>query len=72
MNYLNITKYIYLVIGLIMTYDAISNWNNQQKPWLSVILACAAFFTYFFRNKFAAKFEKRRNEQNQNSKNDVN
>ena len=66
MNYLNITKYIYLLVGFIMAYDAITNWNQENKPWLSVMLAIAAFFTFFFRNSFAKKFEARKKEQNNN------
>ncbi len=59
MNYLKITKYIYLIVGFVMVYDAITKWNEDPKPWLSVILAGLAFFTYFFRTKFAKKFEDR-------------
>ena len=59
MNYLKITKYIYLIVGFVMVYDAITKWNEDPKPWLSVILAGLAFFTYFFRTKFATKFEDR-------------
>lgn len=59
MNYLKITKYIYLIVGFVMVYDAITKWNEEPKPWLSVILAGLAFFIYFFRTKFAKKFEDR-------------
>ena len=59
MNYLKITKYIYLIVGFVMVYDAITKWNEDPKPWLSVILAGLAFFTYFYRIKFAKKFEDR-------------
>jgi uncharacterized membrane protein YobD (UPF0266 family) len=71
MNYLKITKYIYLLIGFIMVYDAISNWNNEPKPWLSVVLAGLAFFTFFFRSRFAKKFEDRRNQNNQGNQNNT-
>ncbi|MEI7508595.1 MAG: hypothetical protein WCJ62_03940 [Flavobacterium sp.] len=64
MNYLNITKYIYLVIGFVMVYDAASKWNDVDKPWLSIILAGLAFFTFFFRSKFAKKFEARDKQNN--------
>jgi hypothetical protein len=67
MNYLNITKYIYLVVGFVMLYDAIANWNNEPKPWLSVILAGLAFFTFFFRSRFAKKFEDRKNQDKPNN-----
>ncbi|WP_298115939.1 hypothetical protein [Flavobacterium sp.] len=65
MNYLNITKYIYLAIGFIMVYDTISKWNNDPKPYLSIMLAAMAFFLFFFRSKFGKKFEERKKQQNQ-------
>jgi len=40
-----------------MAVDAIYKWNDPEKPWLSVILSGLAFFTFFFRNKFAKKFD---------------
>ena len=68
MNYLSITKYIYLVVGFVMTYDAISKWNDQEdKPWLSVILAGLAFFTFFFRSRFGKRFEERKNQNKPNN-----
>lgn len=67
MNYLKITKYVYLAIGFIMVYDSISNWNSEPKPYLSMFLAAMAFFMFFFRNRFGKKFEDRKNQEN-NSK----
>ncbi len=68
MNYLSITKYIYLVVGFVMTYDAISKWNDQEdRPWLSVILAGLAFFTFFFRSRFGKRFEERKNQNKPNN-----
>jgi hypothetical protein len=60
MNYLKITKYIYLVIGIILLIDAGINWNSNPntKPWLNVFLAALAIFMFFFRSKFGKKFEK--------------
>ena len=66
MNYLNITKYIYLVIGLLMTYMAITTWNDTtDKPWLYIMLAGASFFTFFFRSRFAKKFDQNKKNNNQ-------
>ncbi len=65
MNYLNFTKYIYLLVGIVMTGDAIYNWNNPEKPWLSVLIAAMGFFTFFFRSRFAKKFEARKNQTTQ-------
>ena len=47
-----------------MVYDAASKWNDAEKPWLSVILAGLAFFTFFFRSKFAKKFDDRDKQNN--------
>lgn len=66
MNYLNITKYIYLVVGLIMIYDAVSKWNQGKDYVLSAVLAALAIFMYFFRRNFGRRFEERKNQQNQN------
>jgi hypothetical protein len=66
MNYLNITKYIYLGVGVIMAYMAVSTWNDQtDKPWLYIMLAGLGFFTFFFRARFAKKFEDK-NKTNSN------
>ncbi len=50
-----------------MVYDAFSNWNNEPKPWLSVVLAGLAFFTFFFRSRFAKKFEERNSQNKSNN-----
>jgi hypothetical protein len=54
-----------------MVYDAISSWNDEPKPWLSVVLAGLAFFTFFFRSRFAKKFEDRKNQNNPNNPNNT-
>lgn len=70
MNYLSITKYIYLVVGLIMIYDAVTKWNLGEDYTLSLVLAALAIFMYFFRRNFGKRFEDRRNQQNQNKPNE--
>ena len=61
MNYLKFTKYIYLIISIFLAWDAFSKWNDgTDRFWLSLILAAAALFTFFFRMKFSKKFEDRR------------
>lgn len=69
MNYLNITKYIYLAVGFVMLYDVIAHWNQEPKPYLSMAIAALAFFTFFFRSRFAKKFEDRKNQEIQNNLN---
>ncbi|MBC7523526.1 MAG: hypothetical protein H7239_03715 [Flavobacterium sp.] len=59
MNYLKITKYIYLVIAIFLGAIAILTWNDgTDKPWLQAILALGAFITFLFRNNFDNKFKK--------------
>ena len=66
MNYLNITKYIYLIVAFLMTYNAITTWNSStEKPWLSVIFALLGFFLFFFRRYYAKKFENYNKNKNQ-------
>ena len=69
MNYLNITKYLYLLVALVMFYDAFTKWNDgTDKFWLSAVLGAAALFTFFFRMKFAKKFDTHKKSTNQNQK----
>lgn len=70
MNYLNITKYIYLVVGLIMIYDAVTKWNQGEDYTLSLVLAALAIFMFFFRRNFGKRFEDRKNQQGQNKPNE--
>ena len=67
MNYLKITKFIYLIVGFVMLYAAFMKRNDADKPWLELIIAATAFFTYFFRNRFDKKFQDRKNENNQSN-----
>lgn len=65
MNYLKITKYIYLAIGFIMLYDVYAKWKSHEDFTLSAILAGLAFFTFFFRGRFDKRFQERKNQGNQ-------
>ncbi|SHG90400.1 hypothetical protein SAMN05444372_111123 [Flavobacterium micromati] len=61
MNYLKFTQYVYLVFGAYFIYDGFTKLNNPNlgTPWLSFIIAGVAVFMFFFRRKFAKKFEDR-------------
>lgn len=60
MNYLKYTQYVYLVFALYFIYDAISKWNDANAtPLLSLMIAGLAVFMFFFRRKFAKKFDDR-------------
>lgn len=58
MNYLKYTQYVYLVFAIYFIYDGISKLaSNDGNPWLSFVIAGLAVFMFFFRRKFAKKFE---------------
>ena len=58
MNYLKYTQYIYLVFGLMFIYVGITKINSQPDfPTLDFVIAGVAIFMFFFRRKFAKKFE---------------
>ena len=64
MNYLKYTQYVYLVFGLFFIYDGISKMRGtDETPWLSFIIAGVAIFMFFFRRKFAKKFEDQNNQK---------
>ena len=60
MNYLKYTQYVYLVFAIYFIYDGIMKWNTAEtKPWLNFMIAAMAIFMFFFRRKFANKFNDR-------------
>jgi hypothetical protein len=60
MHYLKYTQYVYLVFGAYFIYDGFTKLNTEDaNPWLSFMIAGLAIFMFFFRRKFAKKFEDR-------------
>ena len=60
MNYLKYTKFLYLAVAIVMFVDAGLKFNDGTDGfWLRLLLGGAALFTFFFRMKFAKKFENR-------------
>lgn len=58
MNYLKYTQYVYLIFGIYFICDGFTKLNaGNDTPWLSFIIAGLAIFMFFFRRKFAKKFE---------------
>jgi hypothetical protein len=64
MNYLSVTKYIYLIAGFFMAYEAYSRWQKKEDYIVFILLSAMAFFLFYFRNKFGKKLEERKKEQN--------
>lgn len=58
MNYLKYTQYVYLLAGVFFVYEGFEKLNSgTDLPYLSFILAATAIGMFFFRRKFAKKFE---------------
>ena len=64
MNYLKYTQYVYLVAAVFFTYKTISVWNEDtDEHFLFLAIAILSVFMFFFRRKFAKKFEARNNSK---------
>ena len=60
MKYLKYTPYIYLVAAIIFGIRAIEVWDNEKdQAYLFLGITVLAIFMFFFRRKFAKKFEDR-------------
>lgn len=60
MNYLKYTQYVYLVAAVFFTFKAVEIWNeDNDQHFLFLGIAVLAVFMFFFRRRFANKFEDR-------------
>lgn len=58
MNYLKYTQYIYLVAAVIFAIRAVEIWDqDNDQHFLFLGIAVLSVFMFFFRRKFAKKFE---------------
>lgn len=63
MKYSKFFQYAYLVFGVLFLYDAVSKYmSNGEVAYASILLGVLAIFMYFFRRKFAKKFDERNNQ----------
>lgn len=64
MGYLKYTQYVYLAFAVYFIYDGITKINEgTDTATLSFIIAGMAVFMFFFRRKFARKFDDRNKKQ---------
>ncbi len=63
MNFIKYTQYVYLVFGIYFIYDGVMKLNTDENPWMSFLIAALAIFMFFFRRRFAKKFENNRNDK---------
>jgi LPXTG-motif cell wall-anchored protein len=59
MNYLRFTQYAYLLAGFIFAFYAFQKFEagETNKAYLSAGFALVGVFMFFFRRKFAKKFD---------------
>jgi len=58
MGYLKYTQYIYLAFAIYFIFEGITQLNEgRDTPWLIFGIAVMAVFMFFFRRKFAKKFD---------------
>ncbi len=58
MNYLKFTQYVYLAAAVFFIYIGITRaLNDEPGYWIWFAIALMAVFMFFFRRKFAKKFE---------------
>ena len=64
MGYLKYTQYVYLAFAVYFIYDGVTKINEgTDTATLSFIIAGMAVFMFFFRRKFARKFDDRNKKQ---------
>ncbi|MEN3325013.1 hypothetical protein VP395_14840 [Mariniflexile soesokkakense] len=58
MKYSKIFQYAYLVFAALFIYDGVTKWNDgTNSAYVSLGLAALAVFMYFFRRKFAKRYD---------------
>ncbi|KIQ17897.1 MULTISPECIES: hypothetical protein [Flavobacterium] len=58
MGILKYTQYLYLIIAVAFIYDGITKLNDPTgNPWLSFLIAAVSVFMFFFRRKYAKRFD---------------
>ncbi|MEO6176461.1 MAG: hypothetical protein ABIP27_15015 [Flavobacterium circumlabens] len=64
MGYLKYTQYVYILFAVFFIYDGIIKLNEgNDTSTLSFIIAFLAVFMFFFRRKYAKKFDDRNKKQ---------
>ena len=60
MNYLKFTQYAYLIAGILFAVDAYRKWETDNgNAIIEAMFAAIGIFMFFFRRKFAKKFDER-------------
>lgn len=63
MNYLKYTPYIYLIAAIIFGIRAFEVWDQEKdQAYIYLGITALSVFMFFFRRRFAKKFEERNNK----------
>lgn len=64
MKFLRITQYIYLIVAVLSIAKVIEIWNEDRtRAYFFVGFAVISLFMFFFRKRYAKKFEERKNQE---------
>ena len=63
MGYLKIVSYLYLVVAAFFFFDGIVRLQDGKTYFISFLFAGAAIFMFFFRMRFARKFDNRKKDK---------
>lgn len=60
MKILRLFQYAYIIFAVLFLWDAISNWSvDRSRSYMSLLFVALAVFMFFFRKRFAKKFQDR-------------
>jgi uncharacterized membrane protein len=60
MKILQFFQYAYLIFAALFLWDAITNWSvDRNRSYMSLLFVALAIFMFFFRKRFAKKFQDR-------------
>ncbi|MFP4845156.1 hypothetical protein [Winogradskyella sp. PE311] len=60
MKILQFFQYAYIIFAALFLWDAITNWSvDRNRSYMSLLFVALAIFMFFFRKRFAKKFQDR-------------
>ena len=60
---LKYTEYIYLIVTVLASYRAITDWNvDRNNAYLFIFFAVVSAGMFLFRRKYRQKFEQRKSD----------
>lgn len=65
MNYLKFTSIAYILVAILFAVEAFNQYTAKEtnKAILMALLSVGSIFLFFFRRRFAKKFEERNKQQ---------